>query len=60
MSTIFPKEIVVLLDKAIVEYYDTFFGDTGYETFMKVVTNKGLVGWVVWRDYEWRSIDATK
>ena len=57
ISTVLPNEMVVCLDKGIVEYYDDFFGDKGFETFMKVITNKGLVGWVVWRDFEWRLVE---
>lgn len=57
ISMVSAKEIVVCLDKAIVEYHDAFFGDTGYETFMKVITDKGLIGWIIWRDYEWRLVE---
>jgi len=50
------NENVVYLDNAVME----FIGVDGksYQTFIKVLTSDGLVGWMIWFKNEWQKVET--
>lgn len=49
---------IVYLDKKIIEYVSADPNQKAYQTFIKVVTDNGDIGWVIWFKNEWKEIKS--
>lgn len=46
---------VIYLDNAVIEYIGV--DGKSYQTFIKILTSDGLVGWVIWFKDEWQKVE---
>jgi hypothetical protein len=49
---------IVYLDKKIIEYVSAEPDQKAYQTFIKVITDNGDIGWVIWFKNEWKEIKS--
>lgn len=47
---------IVFLEKKITRQSDNAFGEKRYQTFIKVLTATGSVGWIIWFKNEWKEV----
>jgi len=50
--------LIVYLDKKIIEYVSAEPNQKAYQTFIKVITDNGDIGWVIWFKNEWKEIKS--
>jgi hypothetical protein len=49
---------VVFLEKTITRREDGYGGRERYQTFIKILTPAGNIGWVVWFEGDWKEVKS--
>jgi len=55
-SWIKANDNVIYLDNAVMEYIGV--DGKGYQSFIKVLTHDGAIGWVIWFKDEWEKVET--
>jgi hypothetical protein len=58
IEVIDTKSPVVFLEKTITRQADKYNGDEMYQTFIKILTAAGNVGWAIWFKDEWKEVKS--